>query len=159
MNYVWFHLKNNPRFWIKVIVIPAVLALTLLDFLSHMFRPPGIFNLWFFRMVILTVFIGIVGYGIYLYVSPRREKKIRLAQFEFEKKREVELRKILSENPEFQTFCYTCRNFNQPLKCCTLDIKNPKARKIRLSEKYTYCLYWDTEDGVEKDLSFRSEMT
>jgi amino acid transporter len=95
MNYVWYHLKNNPKFWIKVVVIPAVLVLVVLDFLTNMFRPPGIFNLWFFKSVLLLSIMGIIIYGVYLYVSPKREKKIRSDQFEFEQKREMELRKIL----------------------------------------------------------------
>ena len=77
-----------------------------------------------------------------------------MEQNEFERKREIELRKILSENNEFKTFCYTCKHFNQQLKCCTLDIRNPKAKSIRLNENFTYCLYWDDEDNVEKSSPF-----
>jgi len=150
MNYVWYHLKNNPKFWMKVVFIPAVLVLALLDFLSHMFQPPGIFNLWFFKIVILTSILGIIGYGVYLYISPRKERKIRLEQHEFEQKREKELKKVLSENPGFQTFCYNCKHFNQQLKSCPLNIRNPKARNIRLYESYTYCLYWETVTGYEE---------
>lgn len=155
MNYVWYHLKNNPKFWIQVVAIPAVLVLAVLDFLSNMFQPPGIFNLWFFKIVVFLSFTGTIGYGIYLFVSPKREKKIILEQYNFEKEREIEFKRILSKDPEFQTFCYTCKHFNLELKCCRLNIRNSKARNVRLNNDYTYCLYWDSSQTVEPE-PFRS---
>ena len=49
MNYVWYHLKNDPKFWVKIVVVPGVLVVALLDFLTFTFKPPGVFNLWFFK--------------------------------------------------------------------------------------------------------------
>ena len=66
-----------------------------------------------------------------------------MEQAEYEKMREVEIRKILRENPDFQTYCYTCSHFNQEIKACRLDIKNPRARDLRLNDRTRVCLYWE----------------
>jgi len=150
MNYVWYHLKNDPKFWIKVIIIPAILVAALLDFLSHMFKPPGVFNFWFFRITVATTVLLVIVYGVYLYVNPRREKKTIADQVQFECQRERDFRKIIAQNPEFQTFCYTCIHFNPEIKACRLDIRNSKARAMNLGGQFTFCLYWDSLDRSNK---------
>jgi hypothetical protein len=128
---------------VKIVLVPAVLVLAVLDFLSYSISPPGVLNLWFFKATVVTGVLGVIGYGVYLYVKPRKEKKICLDQASYEKKRELEIREILRENPDFQTFCYTCLHFNQDIKACRLDIRNPRARAVRLNDRTQYCLYWE----------------
>jgi hypothetical protein len=144
MNYVWYHLKHDPKFWVKVVIIPAVLVVALLDFLSHMFKPPGIFNLWFFKITVGVAVLLVIIYGIYLHINPRREKKLVADQALFERQRASDFRKIIAQNPGFQTFCYTCVHFNTEIKACRLDIRNPKARDMPLNDQFKYCLYWES---------------
>ena len=133
-----------------MIFIPAILAAALIDFLSHMFRPPGVFNFWFFRITIGIGVLLVIIYGIYLYLNPRKEKREVSDQAQFERQREDDFRKIRSQNPEFQTFCYTCLHFNFDIKACRLDIKNPKARTVNIGGQFTYCLYWESLQGSIK---------
>jgi len=144
MNYIWYHLTRDPKFWIKVLIIPAVLVLCLFDFLTHTFNPPGIFNLWFFKITVAISLLGVIAYGVYLYVIPQRNKKKREEQAIFEEMKIKELKKIIEKNPQYQTFCYECKYFNFEIKTCSLDIKNIKAKAIWLGDKYKYCLYWES---------------
>lgn len=133
-----------------MIFIPAILSAALLDFLSHMFKPPGVFNFWFFRITIGVAVLLIIGYGIYLYMNPKREKKQVADQALFERQRESEFIQIIARNPEFQTFCYTCFHFNSEIKACRLDIRNSKARAINLGGRFSYCLYWESLERSNK---------
>jgi hypothetical protein len=144
MNYLWYHLTRDPKFWIKIIVIPAVLILNLFDFLTYVFKPPGLSNLWIFRISAAISILGVIVYGVYLFVMPQKNKKISEEQAIFEEKRLQELKKTIKQNPHFQTFCFECKHFNLEIKTCSLDIKNLKAKSVRLGEKYKYCLYWDS---------------
>ena len=144
MNYVWYHIKNDPKYWVKIVIIPAILVVALLDFLSHMFKPPGFFNLWFFMISLGVSILLVIAYAVYLYITPRKEKKTLTDQAHYERKREREFREIIQENPDFQTYCFTCRHFNQEIKACRLDIKNPRARAMSLNDRYRYCMYWES---------------
>ena len=143
MNYLLHHLLRDPKFWFKVVVIPGVIVLAIFDFLSAMLSPPGLSNLRIFYAILVLLFAGVLGYGIYLCVVPKRDTKIRMEQARFEKQRLVELTTHIEENPDFQTFCYLCKHYNLNLRSCGLDIKNEKARAVRLGEPHAYCLYWE----------------
>lgn len=143
MNYLWYHLTRDPKFWTKIVLIPAVLVLNLFDFLTYMFKPPGLSNLWIFKITAAISILGVIVFGIYLYVIPKKNKKIRDEQAIFESQRFIELKKIIEENPQYQTFCFECKHFNFEIKACSLDIKNLKAKSVRFGDKHKYCLYWE----------------
>jgi len=144
MNYFLHDLIHDRKFWIIRIVIPAIVGLVVMDFLTYVFNPPGISNFWICRIIAILAILSVIAYGVYLYITPKKEKKIIEDQAIFEERREKEFRKIIEADPGFQTFCYTCIYFNQKIKACPLDIKNRRAKKMKLSEKYTYCLYWES---------------
>lgn len=144
MNYFLHYFIHNRKFWVVRIVIPAIAALALMDFLTYIFNPPGISNFWICRIIAILAILSVIAYGVYLYITPKREKKIIEDRAIFEERREKEFRKIIEADPGFQTFCYTCVHFNRKIKACSLDIKNQRAKKMKLSEKYTYCLYWES---------------
>lgn len=144
MNYFLHDLIHDRKFWIIRIVVPAIVGLAVMDFLTYIFGPPGISNFWICRIIAILAILSVIVYGVYLYITPKKEKKIIEDQAIFEEKREKEFRKIIEADPGFQTFCYTCIHFNQKIKACSLDIKNPRAKEMKLSEKYTYCLYWES---------------
>lgn len=144
MNYFLHYFLHDRKFWVVRIVFPAIVGLAVMDYLTYIFNPPGISNFWICRIIAILAILSVIAYGVYLYITPKKEKRITEEQTIFEEKREKEFRKIIEENPGFQTFCYTCVHFNQKIRACPLDIKNPKARNMKLSEKYTYCLYWES---------------
>jgi hypothetical protein len=143
MSYLTYHLLRDPKFWFKVIVLPGVIVLAIVDVLSAMLNPPGLSNFKIFFTIIGLTVAGVVAYGVYLYVAPKKELKIRREQGLFEKRRLIELESILRENKDFKTFCFQCRHFNHQIRACGLVIKNHKARTVRLRGSTTYCLYWE----------------
>lgn len=146
-SYFWKDFKD-PKFWLKITVIPAVGGLCLLDFLSYVFATPGYLNLWAIRIVGGLSIVGVIGYGVFLYVKPRRFKKLKERQALFEEMRKRELRRRLEKEPQYQTLCYECRHFNDHLKACSLEIINRRALEVKfrdLNDKYTYCLYWNCD--------------
>lgn len=155
-SYFWKGMKD-PVFWLKISVLPTVGALCLLDFLSYMFAAPGYFNLWAIKIVGTLSIVGVVVYGVILYVKPKQFKKLEERQASFEEMRRRELRRRLEREPQIQTLCYECRHFNDEIKHCSLDIVNQRARQVKfreLNEKYSYCLYWNCD--YEKIFSSRN---
>ena len=148
MNYFTRGL-HDPKFWFKIIVLPAIGGLVLIDFLSHMFASPGFLNLWAVKIVGILSIIGVIIYGIYLYIKPKNDKNFEEDQAFLEKMNEEKFRNLIAEDPEFQTFCYQCVHFNQRFSACGKKIINQFAKKARLSERYTYCLHWLPMDDQE----------
>lgn len=144
MNYFLHELIHDRKFWVVRIVFPAIAGVAVMDFLTYVFNPPGISNFWICRIIAILAILSVIAYGVYLYITPKKVKRITEDQAIFEEKREKEFREIIEVDPGFQTFCYTCEHFNQKIRACSLNIKNPKARNMKLSEKYTYCLYWES---------------
>ncbi len=142
MNYFTRGVFSDPKFWWKIIVIPAIGGLVLMDFLSSMFASPGFFNLWIVKIVGTLSIIGVIGYGVFLYAKPKSDKKIEEDQAFVEKMNEERFRKIIQENPHFQTLCYQCLHFDQNHRACGKKVINERALKARLSETFTYCLHW-----------------
>lgn len=149
MSYFTKEMKDG-KFWLKMTVLPAIAGLLLLDILSNMFASPGYFNLWVVKIVGSLSVIGVIIYGIYLYIKPKVDKNEEEDQEFLEKMNEEKLRNMIAEDPEFQTFCYQCVHFNERFSACGKKIVNHMAKRARLSEKYTYCLHWlPTEEQEE----------
>jgi len=101
MNYFLHYFIHNRKFWVVRIVIPAIAALALMDFLTYIFNPPGISNFWICRIIAILAILSVIAYGVYLYITPKREKKIIEDRAIFEERREKEFRKIIEADPGF----------------------------------------------------------
>ncbi|MDY0296467.1 MAG: hypothetical protein RB296_04030 [Acidobacteriota bacterium] len=142
MNYFLMGIKDR-RFWLRLIGVPLLAALIFMDILTYARNPPGVFGLW-------TVWLTIFGGGVFaLYIAIRDTKRIRAdrqeaaRQKEFEARRIGELRRILADDPQFQTLCYCCRHYDQEKSTCALEIFNRQARHVNLDTPFRYCLYWE----------------
>ncbi len=142
MNYFTRGMFSDPQFWVKIIVVPAIGGLVVIDFLSYMFAAPGFLNLWAVKIVGIFSIVGVIVYGIYLYKKPKSDKNTEEDQAYIETLNEDKFRKMILDDPEFQTFCYQCVHFNQRFGSCGKKIFSERSKRARLNEKYTYCLHW-----------------
>jgi len=143
MHYLWYHLTRDFRFWLKIVVIPGLAILALMDVLTSIFNPPGLSNFKIVFALFALSILALFTYGIHLYRAPREERRVRGEQAVYERQREAEFREIIAVNRHFETHCYTCRHQNPQTLSCSMDIRNLQARSVKLNGPFSYCLYWE----------------
>ena len=146
MGYVG-KLFKEPKFWVKGVGLPALVALNLADFLSAILASPGFFEFWVIRLTIVGLLMAGIVAAIRHTLTQKREKESLLAQKLYEARRIQELTAYVNRFPEFQTPCYSCRHFNVSNKGCMREIHNLKARRMCLGTRFYYCLYWEPRKG------------
>jgi hypothetical protein len=113
-------------------------ALALMDLLGN------ILHGWFFGIFLAAAFLYLLFNAVKRYQRVKKKKELMEKLPLFEAKRKEEIRRMVAENPGFQTFCYECIHFDRERSGCSLDLYN-RTREIKLDpdDKYKYCLYWN----------------
>ena len=128
---------KDARYWI-LIFIGGILILAIAD------AAINIFHGWFADLFLFAV---IVSLGFFLYDRYQKTKKrdaLRKILPIFEARRTEEIRRLVEDDPGFQTFCYQCVHFDQDKSACTLHLHSRKMEiKLHPADKYKYCLYWN----------------
>jgi len=134
-------LKDNVGYFLLCAFITLLTGFLFLD---------AVFYAFHFWIVRITFVSAIGGFFVYLIISKRvykRKEFIRKRQQEYEKLALESLKQRVIKNPDFHTFCYECRHYNNPKGICTIDIFNTWATKVRLeaNPNKIYCLYWNCD--------------
>ncbi len=103
----------------------------------------------FFTTALIFTFLIPVVYliGLYIFqtVHGKRTKEINHSYQEFERRRAVEIKELLRQQPGFNTHCYMCIHFNQDRRFCnrkfSRDASQQRVKDIVINEK-KYCLYY-----------------
>lgn len=134
---------KDPGFWFRTVFLPALGALNLADILSAVLASPGFFRLWVVRITVMAGLAVAIAVASRNSAKQRKKQRDSLDQRNFEIQRMEALRRRVSEDPEFQTFCFRCRYYDAATLGCTREIINLSARRVRLDSRFQYCLYWE----------------
>jgi hypothetical protein len=135
MKSFWSEFFRGRKYWGSV-VFPGSLALAVIDFV----RPDLYFNRHFFRLWVLFWGAALVYHYIRVYIDP---PILRWNDW-LEKKREERVRKKVAKDPDYQTLCHHCKEYDQKRLSCTRLRKNKRVKwlKIENHDQKDYCLYW-----------------
>jgi len=136
---------REPRFWVRVIGLPALAALNIADIMTAILAAPGVFRLWVVRITLVGGLVFAVSLAVRDTKKQHADRDLAASQKEFETRMMNELRQRVVADPQYQTLCFRCRHFNPETTACGLEILNAAARRVRLDDsQYRYCLYWES---------------
>lgn len=144
MNYFFKYIReDNKKFWLFAAWF-AFGVIALVDVFAAALGG-SIFKLKMFYGFIIVNLVGVVVLIIYKaaaeHMKKRHEKAVEAQAADFEPKREEEIRRILRENPGFNTLCYECIHYNQEKLHCSRDMRDERIKEVRIDDR-KYCLYW-----------------
>ncbi len=98
----------------------------------------------FWTIVILST-LSLIALGIRIAVKDKKGKNLANEQKLFEGRMRKDIKDRIRANPEFQTFCFECSNFDNERRACKISfyVIDKRALKTKLADnKFEYCLYW-----------------
>lgn len=135
MNLFWKEFFRGRKYWVSVI-FPGSLALAIIDYV----RPDLYFDGFFVKIWLLFWGSALLYHYIKVYIDP---PILRWNDW-LEKKREERVRKMVKQDPDYQTLCHHCKEFDQENLFCTRLRKNKRVKWIKIEhyDNKDYCLYW-----------------
>ena len=155
MNYF---LSNLFRDWkgYALIGLSALVGLNIMDFISYVLMGNGFFNLWVIRITFGTAVVGSLAYGYYLHRRGKKSRRLDNLLPAFSAERRAYFKKMVAEDPKFQTFCHECRHYDGSRRRCLLRLHERKTRiKLQDESIFSYCLYWNLEEHTILKLTER----
>lgn len=131
-------------------VAMALWIISVIDALTTIMQPPGLFSGKFYLATLMISIGGPVIFFIYQGIKNKKRKKdfiiVEKVASKFELQREREIRKILQNNPEFATHCYECIHFDSNLLYCSRKrserIYDHRLKEMTINNR-KFCLYWE----------------
>lgn len=137
MSYLFDHFFKDWKYWVFV----SLGGIMIVFYTDLMYE---IMSRWF---VVLFLAVAFLGIPIYFYTRQKRKKNLLMLREKiklFEKSRIEELRRNVTENREFRTFCSDCSHYDPERRACALHLYNRKRDiKFNPEDAFTYCLYWN----------------
>lgn len=144
MNYFIEAAFKDKDHWKKILIVVTVVAAIVVKIVES-FSGEEILDGYLFNGVVILGAISLIVTAVKGTIAEKDKKRIPLEQEIFENKMRLKFQKIIKDNPQFQTFCYECANYDsEKLNCrISFDIINKRVFKTKFPGSiFEYCLYW-----------------